>query len=137
MKKLLYSILFISLTLLSGYSYSESRKTEEVRIHVINFTKYNLSVIDKKLWSGSWVREPSTTVNTNHMDIFITKRTPTSGTEGYVEYSIYDGSFKVHWNYDHEGRINNHVVVNDPKRLYKIDCDDCNTNEFTIVVIKK
>jgi len=160
MKKSLYFILFISLTLLSGYSISDNshpelktteqvkttdeasttgqvRMIDEVRKTVINNTEYSLTVIDKDLPWGRWVKHPSQIIPAYFGDTFITRGTPTAGTEGYVEYSIYDGSFKIHWDYTHWGKRNHRVVVNDPKQLYNIYCEKCNTNDFTIFVIKK
>lgn len=142
MKKSLYYILFIFITLLSGCSiydnsHIESRTTAQVKTTVINNTEYNLSVINKSLPWGRWVEHPSSTISPYDRDVFITRGTPTAGTEGYVEYSIYDGSFKIYWDYTHWGKRNHRVVVNDPKHLYNIFCSNCNTNDFTIYVNQK
>lgn len=61
-------------------------------------------MIDKKLPWGVWVKHPLSVIPKYNKDTFIIRGTPTSGTEGYVEYSIFNASFKVHWDYPHWGK---------------------------------
>ena len=139
MKILFCSIIFISISLLSGCNIKndiepESRTTEEVRKTVINNTEYSLAVINKGLPWGRWVKQPSSIIPPYNRDVFITRGTPLAGTEGFVEYSIYNGSFKVHWNHTHWGKRKHYVEVNDPHGRYDIYCSKCNSNNFTIYV---
>lgn len=114
-----------------------TRTTAPVEITILDNTEYSLSVIDKKLKWGVWEKHPLSVVPKYNKNTFITRGTPTSGTEGYVEYSISEGSFKVHWDYTHWGKRRHYVEVNDRKRLYDIFCSGCNTNNFTIYVNQK
>lgn len=146
MKKLSLILLALLILSLLGCRYNlhqqnkttdENRTTEEVNITVINNTQYNLSVIRQELPWGRWVTRPTPNIASYMRDLFASRGTITAGTEGIVEYSIYNGSFKIHWDYSHWGKKKHKLTVNDPALLYEIECIKCNTNNLTITVKQK
>jgi len=112
----------------------ESRMLDEVKVTVVDNTEQNLTVIKKDLPWGRWVTSPTSKIDKYSKNTFVTRGTILAGTEGFVEYSIYGGSFKVHWDFTHWGKRNHRLEINDPHRLYEITCLKCNTNDFTVQV---
>lgn len=105
------------------------------QITVYNNSKNNIKVIDKKIVIGKWHREPAPEIKSNESDLFMPVWLANSGAEGYVEYLLYKGSFKVHWKYTKSGSRNNWVEVNDPHKLYNILCHNCSrSNLFSVYV---
>lgn len=106
------------------YVYSDEgvspRTLDEVQYTVINDTQFNLSVIRKNVEWGRWVKTPAHDIPPYSKDIFSTRGTIFAGTEGNVEYSIYDGSFDIYWSLSHWGSASNNLVVNDPHHKYNI-----------------
>ena len=112
----------------------ESRMLDEVKVTVVDNTEQNLTVIKKDLPWGRWVTSPTSKIDKYSKNTFVTRGTIFAGTEGFVEYSIYGGSFKVHWDFTHWGKRNHRLEINDPHHSYEITCIKCNTNDFTVQV---
>ena len=105
------------------------------QITVYNNSGSNINVIDKKIIIGKWHKEPAPEIKSNESDLFMPVWFANAGAEGYVEYSIYKGSFKIHWKYTKSGNRHNWVEVNDPHGLYNISCHNCNrSNLFSVYV---
>ncbi|WP_429180359.1 metallophosphoesterase [Aeromonas salmonicida] len=108
-----------------------------VKVKVINETGQNLSVINKNVDWGSWIKQPLSNIPPYSNDNFSSKGSTFSGTDGNVEYSIYDGSFNIYFSESYWGVKNHRLTVNDPKSNYNIYCEGCGSSNLTIYVKEK
>lgn len=104
------------------------------KVKVINLTGHNLSVIKKELLWGSWLKQPLSNIPPYSNDEFSSKGSVFSGTEGSVEYSIYDGSFNIYFSESYWGQKDHDLTVNDPRKHYNIYCVGCDKSNLTIYV---
>lgn len=105
-----------------------------VKVKIINRTGHNLSVIKKELLWGSWLKQPLSNIPPYGNNEFSSKGGVFNGTEGNVEYSIYDGSFNIYFSESYWGKKDHNLTVNDRKKHYNIYCEGCDKSNLTIYV---